>query len=121
MTYNLSKKKPLLHYSENEERASFFDTELLDPSMPRRKNSGKRSKKNKRKSLGKGLKGIKFSKGHIALRIGGYSGVQKFAPSQLVRYIPLAKLKQAGKRVLQRTGGRKIKRRRKKGKRKSKD
>lgn len=122
MTYNFSERKPLLHYSDQEERANFFDTEELDSSMPRRKRSGKQ-KKGKRQSTGKGLKGVKFSKGRLALRIGGYSGVQRLAPSQLVRYIPLAKLKQAARKVLAKTGGKKIKRRKgrkgRKGKRKN--
>lgn len=119
MTFNFSERKPLLHYSENEERAHFFDTDSIDLSMPRRKRSGK-TKKRKGRSAGKGLKGVKFSKGRLALRIGGYSGVQRLAASQLVRFIPLSKLKQAARKVLQRTGGKKTKKRRKGRKRKSK-
>lgn len=123
MTYNFSEQKPLLHYSEEAERASFFDTEELDPSMPRRKKSGTK-KRGKRRLVGKGLKGIKFSKGRLALRLAGYSGVQKLAPSQLVRFIPLSKLKQAARKVLTKTGGKKIKKRKgrkgRKGKRKNK-
>ena len=119
MTYNLTERKPLLHYSDQEERATFFDSDLLDSSMPRRKKSGNK-KKYKGKSASRGLKGVKFSKGRLALRIGGYSGVQRLAPSQLVRFIPLSKLKQAARKVLQRSGGKKVKRRKKKGKRKVK-
>ena len=119
MTYNLSERKPLLHYSEEEERANFFDTDNLDSSMPRKKRSGK-TRKAKGRSVAKGFKGIKFSKGRLSLRIGGYSGIQRLAPSQLVRFIPLSKLKQAARKVLQKSGGKKTRRRRKKGKRKNK-
>jgi hypothetical protein len=74
--------------------------------------------------VGKGLKGIKFSKGRLALRLAGYSGVQRLAPSQLVRFIPLSKLKQAARKVLSRTGGKKIKKRKsrkgRKGRKKNK-
>ncbi len=110
MTYNFSGKKSLLHYSENEERANFFDTEDFDSSMPRRSKLGKQ-KKGKRRSA---LKGVKFSKGRLALRIKGYSGVQRLAPSQLVRYIPLVNLKQAARKVLGHAGGKRTKRRKSK-------
>ena len=127
MTYNFSEKKPLLHYSENEERASFFDTEELaegrrqrqqqrSPSMPRKKKSGSTKKVGKRRF--QSLKGVKFSKGRLALHLKGYKGVQKLAPAQLVRYIPLTKLKQAARKVLSKFGEKKVRKR--KGKKKGK-
>jgi hypothetical protein len=118
MTYNFTERKPLLHYSEEEERATVFDSDLPDSPMPRRKKSN-RQRKHKRRHLGKGLKGVKFSKGRLALRVGGFSGVQRLAPSQLIRFIPLAKLKQAARKVLQKSKGKTIKKRRKSKKRKS--
>jgi hypothetical protein len=101
--------QPLVKYSQDLERASFFD-DVPDSSMPR-------SKKSKRKGTAspKAVKGVRFIKGRIALRLSGY-GVQKLAAVDLVRFIPLSKLKQAAKKVLKSKGIRRTK----KSKRKSK-
>ena len=78
----------------------------------KRKNSGKKQLK--------GTKGLKFSKGRLALRLAGF-GLQKLGASELVKFIPLSKLKQAAKKVLRGKGTKKTKRtnRRKNKKRKS--
>jgi hypothetical protein len=116
MVYGLNSDQPLLKFSENEERASFIEEEK-DTSMSRKKNrkGGKRRKVGKRAL--KGTKGLKFSKGRLALRLSGF-GLQKLGASELVKFIPLSKLKQAAKKVLRGKGTKEIKRRKQK-KRKS--
>ena len=106
-------KKPLVAYSEHEERAQFLDFD----SMPRKSNKSKKSRKSKRQSV-KVIKGTRIVKGRVSIKLGGYSGVQKLAPSQLIRYIPLNKLKAAAKKVLASLGHQKIKKKRKSKKKK---
>ena len=116
MVFGFSSDQPLLKFSENEERASFIE-ENENSSMSRSK-GGKR-KKSAKKPL-KGTKGLKFSKGRLALRLSGF-GLQKLGASELVKFIPLSKLKQAAKKVLRGKGTKQTKRtkRRKNKKRKS--
>jgi hypothetical protein len=116
MVYGLNSDQPLLKFSENEERASFIEQEE-DTSMSRNKSrKGGKRKKSGKKAL-KGTKGLKFSKGRLALKLSGF-GLQKLGASELVKFIPLSKLKQAAKKVLRGKGTKQIKRRKQK-KRKS--
>ena len=43
---------------------------------------------------------VRLVKGKVALRIRGYPGVTKLGASQLVKFVPLNKLKAAAKRAL---------------------
>jgi hypothetical protein len=97
--------QPLAKYSEDLERASFFDEENNDKdnddnddnqenSMPRKSGKGKKVKS---------ARGVKFSSGRILLRIPGY-GLQRLAPADLVRFIPTLRLKAAAKKVLRLRG-----------------
>jgi len=117
MVFGFSSDQPLLKFSENEERASFIEEQDNNTSMSRSK-GGKR-KKSAKKQL-KGTKGLKFSKGRLALKLSGF-GLQKLGASELVKFIPLSKLKQAAKKVLRGKGTKQTKRtkRRKNKKRKS--
>lgn len=115
--------QPLAKYSEDLERASFFDEENNDNdndnngnqenSMPRKSGKGKKVKS---------ARGVKFSSGRILLRIPGY-GLQRLAPADLVRFIPTLRLKAAAKKVLRLRGISRTRPKRKgskKGSRKSK-
>lgn len=105
--------KPLLNYSDSQERASLVDSEFDSKDSMPRKYKRKSSRKIKR-----GLKGVRVTKGRISLKVSGYKGFQKLGASELIHYIPLSKLKAAAKKVLKRSGAKKTKKRRK-GKRKS--
>jgi hypothetical protein len=110
-------KKPLLPFSPNNDRA-FIVSESTPPSsllvslssMPKRK--GGRTASTRKGKRGKTT--VRLVKGRLAIRVAGFPGFQRLAPSQLVRYIPLGKLKQAAKRVLGASGVRKKTVRRKK-------
>jgi hypothetical protein len=116
MVFGFTSDQPILKFSEKEERASFIEQEQ-DNSMSRNKGrKGGKRKKTGKKAL-KGTKGLKFSKGRLALNLSGF-GLQKLGASELVRYIPLSKLKQAAKKVLRGKGTQRTKRRKTK-KRKS--
>ena len=122
-------KRPLLNFSTNDERATLLpiESELMPRQRRRQKGGATTRSVSTRKRIGrrrrrvKSTKGIRFVKGRLALRVAGYSGLQRIAPSQLVRFVPLSKLKTAAKRVLlgsvRRSGGsgkkRRVKRRRK--------
>jgi hypothetical protein len=116
MVFGFNSDQPILKFSENEERASFIEQEE-DTSMSRNKSrKGGKRKKTGKKAL-KGTKGLRFVKGRLALHLSGF-GLQKVGASELVKYIPLSKLKQAAKKVLRGKGTLRTKRRKNK-KRKS--
>ena len=99
-------KKPLLSFSSQHDRALIapppqFATPTsasFGSSMPRRRATTVGRKRGGRKRTG--ASSVRLTKGRISFRVAGYQGTHKLAPSQLVRYIPLGKLKQAAKRVL---------------------
>ena len=107
--------RPLLNFSTKDERATLLPIESeLMPQRRRRRGvaatssqritrsaSGRKRLAKRRKGRRvKSTKGIRLIKGRLALRVAGYSGLQRIAPSQLVRFVPLSKLKTAAKRVL---------------------
>lgn len=104
MSYFSNERKPLLNFSETQERASLIDTDFEEESMSPRKRTGR--KRRGRKSSGKGdkRKGIRLNKGKIRIRLPGYEGLQFVTASELVRHIPLSKLKAAAKKVLRKAG-----------------
>ena len=105
-------KKPLLQYSENEERATLIDDgDGYLPMAPRKKKSGKKkgSKKGKKK-------GIRVTKGKISIKVPGYSGGQKFSASEILPFIAVSKVKAAAKRILSKSGKKKSRKTKKKKK-----
>ena len=137
---------PLLKYSVTLERARIFhdDVEKCEDDFSdydededehqneNRKGSSMARRVSKKRKGGKrrvkAAKGVRITKGRVAIRLAGYGGVQKLAPSQLVRYISLARLKVAAKKFLgpasskggrvgKRRKGRKGRKRKKGGKR----
>ncbi len=75
--------------------------------MPKRKPTAS-TRKGKR-----GKATLRLVKGQLAICVARFPGYQRLAPSQLVRYIPLGKLKQAAKRVLGASGVKRTIRRKK--------
>lgn len=105
-------RKPLLRF-ETTERAQLISSSMPSASGKRKRKSGKRN----RASSSAGRK-PKVIKGRVNIRVAGYSGLQKIAPSTLIPYLPANKLKQAAKKALGATGKRKtVKRKSKKRKR----
>jgi len=123
MTFDSFGRKPILHYSENQERAILFDNEPKD-SMPARRRRRSSRKSKRRVGSSRKLKGgHRINKGRISVRLSGF-GLQKLPASQLIRFVPLKCIKTAAKRILGKSGGvgrvRKIRRggRKKRGSRK---
>ncbi len=121
MSYGSEENKLLLNYSDTLERATLVnptqDNDEDDDSMPSR-HRGQRASKG-----GGGFskrKGVRVNKGRLGIRVAGYQGVQSLTASELVRHIPLSKLRAAAKKVLKRSGAGKTKRKGKKRGRKRK-
>ena len=119
MSYGANERKPLLNFLETQARASLINTEIEEDSMAR-KRKGRKARKGKRSLKGIKRKGVRLNKGRIALRVAGYQGLQSLTASELVRFIPLSKLKAAAKKVLKKTGGKKRKAKRGKKRRSKK-
>jgi hypothetical protein len=114
MSYGFNERKqPLIHYSETQERASLYDPDFegMPPRRALRATRKLKKRGSRKKAHLKPTRGVRFTKGKISLRIAGYSGLQKLGASELVRFIPLSKLKAAAKKVLRNSGTRKTKRR----------
>lgn len=97
-------RKPLLRF-ETSERA-----QLISTSMPaagkRRRRTGKKASSSKRPRV---------VKGRVSIKVPGYKGLQKVAPSSLIPYLPTSKLRQAAKRALGASGKKKTVRRKRRG------
>lgn len=103
-------RKPLLRF-ETSERAQLISSSSMPPANRRRKRTGKTSS-----SATSGSKKPRLIKGRVNIRVAGYSGLQKIAPSQLIPFLPANKLRLAAKKALGNSGKKKKKtvRRRKK-------
>lgn len=86
-----SSARPFVEFSPHQDRASLMTA--VGTKNPRRR-SYSRAKRKSRSSK------IKIVRGKVALRIGGFPGVQHVGASQIVRFVPLNKIRAAAKRVL---------------------
>ena len=68
MSYGANERKPLLNFSETQERASLINTDIEEDSMAR-KRKGRKGRKGKRSLKGIKRKGVRLNKGRIALRV----------------------------------------------------
>ena len=91
-TITQTPKRPFVEYSPHQDRANLMSAGGSSPRPRKRTRSG-----GKRKSR---VTKVRVIKGKVALRVGGFPGVQRVGASQLVRFVPLNKLRTAAKRVL---------------------
>ena len=115
MSNDVYERKPLLNFSETQERATLVDSDFEEESMSPKKR-GKKSKTGGKRKKGSKRKGIRFNKGRLAIKVKGYDGLQHLTASELVHFIPLSKLRSAAKKVLKRSGKSKKKGKKRKGK-----
>ena len=99
-------RRPLVQF-ETTERAA------LVPSMTPSTRRGKRRVRKTVRSRPRMLKG------RINLRVAGYPGLQKIAPSSLIPYLPLNKLRVAARKALRASGKKRTRRTGKKRSRKT--
>lgn len=110
-------QQPIVPYSTSESRANLMS--FGGPPPTRRKRSQSKSSNRRRSSSRRGgrknktrVTKVRLVKGKVSLRIKGYPGVQRLGASQLVRFVPLNKLKAAAKRALVTSGVRRGKQKR---------
>jgi hypothetical protein len=116
-------KKPFVSFSTNEDRANLM-TFSGPPSSIRRKRSKSQGRR-RRRTFGRGRRlktrvtKVRIVNGKVALRVAGYPGYQRLGASQLVRFVPLTKLRIAAKRVLGSSGAKRHRRKRRHQRRRS--
>lgn len=104
--------KLILNFSHTEDRASLLNS---PPDSEKEEEEDKAFLSFQRKYKNKKVSQKKFQvkNGQIAFHIAGYPGVQIINISELIHFIPFAKLKVAAKKFLKRSG---VKRKRKRKK-----
>ena len=90
-------KRPFVEYSPHQDRASLMSA--VGTSHRRRSRKRSTIRKGRRRKGNRGSK-IRIVKGKVSLKVGGFPGIQRVGASQLVRFVPLSKLRSAAKRVL---------------------
>jgi hypothetical protein len=98
------------------ERATIVRDFREQTSMPPRKKGARRKR-------GGGASTVRVTKGRVAIKVGGYPGTQKLAPSVLIRKIAKKHIRKAASLVLRGTKKKTIRRkkgRKRKGARKGK-
>lgn len=120
----LQQPKSVLINFANTKRASIED---FDMAAKRRRNTRRRVYGKKRQS-NSGARGVRLVKGKVKIKLGkSAKSLVTVAPSALIRHIPLTKLKSAARKVVgnsvqakrQRRGGRRGRKRRATGPRRS--
>lgn len=114
-------QQPFVEFSPSErDRANLMSsvgtglgTSRNPPRRRRRTRSAATSGRRRRRSR---VSRLRVVNGRVSFRLPGFSGVQRVGASQLVRFVPVTKLRQAAKRVLGKAG-RKVRRKRKRGRR----
>lgn len=122
----LAFNKPLVDFSIGQDRAHLLGPQsLLTAHSSRRRLVGRRrrtlsnttaSLTPRRRRRRTRTTRVRVVRGRVALRIPGFNRLQHLGASQLVRFVPVNKLKAAAKRVLGKRPARGRSRRRRKGK-----
>lgn len=101
--HQTSQQKSLLCYSDKQTRASIVDVERMASRNKQRGNRRRRKQVGRRRMSRKKptrTNGVRIIAGRVLLRVAGYKTRQNLPSSQLVRYIPITKLRIAAKKVL---------------------
>jgi len=88
-------QRPFVEFSPHQDRASLMSVGGRH-SQTRSRSAKRKGRRRKSSRVSK----IRIVKGKVALRVGGFPGVQRVGASQLVRFVPLNKLRSAAKKVL---------------------
>lgn len=131
---SLTRHRPILRFESHEKAQVVANSATSNPvhvsrivkdttSMKRKGGIRRRRSTSKRRTTKRGTRvgrgKPRVVKGRVQVRVAGYSGVQKLAPSTLIPFLPVTKIKAAAKRALAATGKRKtVKRKRRTTRRK---
>ena len=95
MNYSSQQRKPPLVRYSAQNRAV-----LLSSSMPRARRARATSRPGRRRSVATARK-VRIVKGRVVLnKVSGHPGTHRFGAGQLIRFVPLNKVKLAAKRIL---------------------
>jgi len=95
MNYSSQQRKPPLVRYSAQNRAV-----LLSSSMPRARRARATSRPGRRRSVATARK-VRIVKGRVVLnKVSGHPGTHRFGAGQLIRFVPLNKIKLAAKRIL---------------------
>jgi len=105
-------------------KRSFFNNNQFDtlgkativPSMSKRTGGGSGTRKRRRTGKTRTSTSVRLVKGRVVLRVPGFQGVQRLAPSHLITHITKKNLKSAAKSVLRKTNKKSISKKRKRTK-----
>jgi len=93
-------QQPFVEFSPHQDRASLMSNPGSGSSssaVRRRRRARSASSGRRRRTR---VTRLRVVNGRVSLRVGGFPGVQQVGASQLVRFVPLAKLRAAARRVL---------------------
>ena len=88
-------KRPFVEFSPHLDRANLMSSGVAATGRKRSRSTAQKGRRRKSR-----VTKVRVVKGKVALRVGGFPGVQHVGASQLVRFVPLNKLRTAAKRVL---------------------
>ena len=101
MNYSSQQRKPPLVRYSAQNRAV-----LLSSSMPRARRARATSRPGRRRSVATARK-VRIVKGRVVLnKVSGHPGTHRFGAGQLIRFVPLNKVKLAAKQILGSSSGR---------------
>jgi len=95
------RKPPLVRYS-TQNRAVLLSSANSMPKIRRSKRAAA-SRSGRKRSVATSKRGgnkVRIVKGRVVVKVGGYPGTHRFAAGQLIRFVPLNRIKLAAKRVL---------------------
>lgn len=87
--------QPFVDFSSRQDRASLMSNSAALSGVLRKTSSGPRRKRRRTRTTR-----VRIVKGKVALRVSGFPRIQRLGASQLVRFVPLNKLRAAAKKVL---------------------
>jgi len=97
------RKPPLVRYS-TQNRAILLSSVNSMPKARRTRAASARRPRRKRSQVATSRRGggnkVRIVKGRVVVKVGGYPGTHRFGAGQLIRFVPLNKIKQAAKRIL---------------------
>lgn len=103
----MSQRKPLVRF-DTQSRAHLVSESVSSSLSPPHTNSMPRRRRGSKKRSGGKVRSTKgrprIVKGRVNVRVAGYSGVQKVAPSKLIPFLPTNKVRLAAKKALVASG-----------------
>jgi hypothetical protein len=103
----MSLRKPLVRYDTSSRAHLVTETAAGTPQGSKSKSMPRKT--SRKRTGGKGK--LRVVKGKVNLRVAGYLGVQKLAPSKLIPYLPTTKVRLAAKKALVASGNKPTRRR----------